>query len=164
MPQTVLCSSTRRKWWRRILRRRLCVDLQKSDTASVRLDGSTHDGTGHEQRAQSMCTWQRGALFFFLSGRGLPLEISADEDRVVCSCISIPIASSAMPKSLCLPEAKRSPLFSRHKGGEWRFCEGRPGVTWSRRVTGRRGRLGAGESKWSRGAWTFSPAAVVQPK
>lgn len=59
--------------------------------------------------------------FFLWSGRGLPLEISADEDRVVCSCISIPIASSAMPKTLCLPEAKRSPLFSRHKGGEWRF-------------------------------------------
>lgn len=68
-------------------------------------------------------TW----VLFFLSGQGLPLEISADEDRVVCSCISIPIASSAMPKSLCLPEAKRSPLFSRGKGGEWRFCQGRPG-------------------------------------
>lgn len=33
-----------------------------------------------------------------------------------------------MPKGLCLAEAEGSPLFSRHKGGEWRFCKGRPGV------------------------------------
>lgn len=62
VPQTVLCSSTRRKWWRRILRRRLCVDLHNSDTASVRLDGSTHDGAG--QRAQSRCSCPRRGAFF----------------------------------------------------------------------------------------------------
>lgn len=152
MPQTVLCSSTRRKWWRRILRRRLCVDLHNSDTASVRLDGSTHDGAG--QRAQSRCSCPRRGAFFSPSLGEAYHWRSAQTRTVSSAAVSRYLSRRRRCPKLFVCPKRRSPPFSvdtRAGGGD--FVKGGPGCDWIASRNRKTGRLG-GQGR-ARGAWTF---------
>lgn len=141
MPQTVLCSSTRRKWWRRILRRRLCVDLHNSDTASVRLDGSTHDGAG--QRAQSRCSCPRRGAFFPPSLGEAYHWRSAQTRTVSSAAVSRYLSRRRRCPKLFVCPKRRSPPFSvdtRAAGGD--FVKGGPGCDWIASRNRKTGRLG----------------------
>lgn len=126
MPQTVLCSRTRRKWWGRILRRRLCVDLHNSDTASVRLDGSTHDGAGHEQRHRAGASGRGVGPFFFFFSLGEAYHWRSAQTRTVSSAAVSQYLSRRRrcPKLFVCPK-RRGPPFSvdtRAASGDFEEC------------------------------------------
>jgi hypothetical protein len=128
-PQTVLCSSTRRKWWGRILRRRLCVDLRSNDTASVRLNGTTHDGVRHEQKAQSRCIWRRRQGPFFFLGLGEAYHWRSAQTRTVSSAAKSRYLSRRRrcPKFFVCPKRRGPPFSEDTRAASGDFVKGGPG-------------------------------------